>query len=240
MKTCSVIVPCRNEAANIMACIERMPRMGARTEIIFVEGHSTDDTWAAIEAAQARYGTTWAIRAFRQRGIGKGDAVRLGFEQATGDILIVLDADLTVGPEQLPAFFEAVASGRIALANGCRLTRRLNARAMPWPNQLANHLFAAIVSSLLGIRIRDSLCGTKAISRENYEKIAQNRAFFGDFDPFGDFDLLFGAAKLGLKIQDIAVSYAPRTYGKSNIHHAREAWKLLKMCVYAAIKLKLA
>ncbi len=236
--TCSVIIPARNEAGNIEACVTRMPRLGKHTEIIFIEGHSEDNTWEEIQRVQALHKEQWDIKIYQQTGKGKGDAVRKGFEAATGDVLIILDSDLTVKPEDLVYFFKAVASGYCELANGCRLIYPVSSVTMPWLNRMANRFFAWLLSYLLNTKIKDSLCGTKGISRENYMKIANNRVYFGEFDPFGDFDLLFGAAKLGLKIKDIPVRYMPRTYGKSNIQHFKEGILLLKMCLYAAKKLK--
>lgn len=236
--TCSVIIPARNEAGNIESCVTRMPKLGAHTEIIFIEGHSSDHTWAEIQRVQAKYGQAWDIKIAQQTGKGKGDAVRLGFEMATGDVLMILDADLTVQPEDLVQFYDAVASGRCEMANGCRLIYPVSSQAMPWLNRMANRFFAWLLSYLLNTRIKDSLCGTKVLSRKNYQRLAANRVYFGDFDPFGDFDLLFGAAKLGLKIQDIPVRYFPRSYGSSNIQHVKEGLVLLKMCLYAARKIK--
>ncbi|MBE9069808.1 glycosyltransferase [Leptolyngbya cf. ectocarpi LEGE 11479] len=237
-KTCSVIIPARNEAGNIESCITRLPRMGRHTEVIFIEGHSSDNTWEEIQRVQAKYGDQWDIKVFQQTGKGKGNAVRLGFEQASGDILMILDSDLTVRPEELPYFFEAVASGKCEMANGCRLIYPVSKESMPSLNRMANRFFAWLLSYLLNTKIKDSLCGTKVISRENYKKIVENRTYFGDFDPFGDFELLFGASKLGLKIIDIPVRYVPRSYGSSNIQHVKEGLILLKMCMYAARKMK--
>lgn len=236
--TCSIIIPARNEAGNIEQCISRMPRMGKHVEVIFVEGHSSDDTWSEIQRVQAKYQGQWDIKICQQTGRGKGDAVRLGFETASGDVLIILDSDLTVRPEDLPYFFEAIASGRCEMANGCRLIYPVSSESMPWLNRMANRFFALLLSYLLNTKIKDSLCGTKAISRANYQKLAANRSYFGDFDPFGDFDLLLGAAKMGLKIQDIPVRYVPRTYGRSNIQHFKEGFVLLKMCLHAARRIK--
>jgi SAM-dependent methyltransferase len=237
-KTCSVIVPARNEAGNIEDCVARMPRMGQRTEIIFIEGHSRDNTWEEIQRVQAKYGEQWDIKIAQQSGRGKGDAVRQGFDLATGDVVMILDSDLTVRPEDLVYFFEAIASGKCEFANGCRLIYPVSKETMPWLNRMANRFFAGLLSYLLNTKIKDSLCGTKAMSRENYQKLAANRAYFGDFDPFGDFDLLFGSAKMGLQMTDIPVRYMPRTYGSSNIQHVKEGVVLIKMCLYAAKKLK--
>jgi len=236
--SCSVIIPARNEAGNIESCITRLPRMGKHVEVIFVEGHSRDNTWEEIQRVQEKYKDQWDIKICQQAGKGKGDAVRQGFNLATGDVLMILDSDLTVKPEGLTHFFEAVASQQCEMANGCRLIYPVSPEAMPWLNRMANRFFAWLLSYLLNTKIKDSLCGTKVISREAYQKIAANRSYFGEFDPFGDFDLLFGAAKLGLKIKDIPVRYVPREYGSSNIQHFQEGIVLLKMCLYAAKKIK--
>ncbi len=235
--TCSVIVPARNEAGNIRAAVERMPRMGSHTEIIFVEGHSSDATWSVIEQVQRDAGG-WDIRTLKQTGKGKGDAVRAAFAEAKGDILMILDADLTVAPEDLLKFFEAIASGRGEFINGSRLIYPRSRSAMPWLNTLANKFFGAVFSYLLDQRLKDTLCGTKVLWRTDYEKIAAGRAYFGDFDPFGDFDLLFGAAKLNIQIVEVPIRYQPRTYGQSNIRHFREGMVLLGMCAFASRKIK--
>jgi hypothetical protein len=236
--TVSVIIPARNEAGNIAAAIERLPQLGKHTEVIFVEGHSQDDTWTKIQTLVREYCGNFTIHAFQQSGKGKGDAVRLGFEKATGDILIILDADLTVQPEELVNFVSTIVSGRGEFINGSRLVYPYSQVAMPWLNTVANKFFALVFSFLLGQNIKDTLCGTKVLWREDYLRIVANRSYFGDFDPFGDFDLLFGAAKLNLHIVEVPVRYQPRTYGESNIAHVREGLVLLKMCLYAARKIK--
>jgi glycosyltransferase involved in cell wall biosynthesis len=236
--TVSVIIPARNESGNIAAAIDRLPPLGKQTEVIFVEGHSQDDTWAKIQAVVSEYRGDFILKAFQQTGKGKGDAVRLGFDRATGDILIILDADLTVQPEELVNFVDAIVSGRGEFINGSRLVYPYSQAAMPWLNTLANKFFALVFSFLLGQNIKDTLCGTKVLWREDYLRICANRSYFGEFDPFGDFDLLFGAAKLNLHIVEVPVRYQPRTYGESNIAHVREGLVLLKMCLYAAQKIK--
>lgn len=235
--TVSVIIPARNEAGNIAAAVRRTPEMGAGTELIFVEGHSRDDTWARIEEA-ARENPQRKIKIMRQTGKGKGDAVRLGFAAATGDILMILDADLTMPPEELPKFYEVLASGRAEFANGVRLVYPMDKEAMQFLNLCANKAFGLIFTWLLGQPVKDTLCGTKVLRRVHYEKIAANRAYFGDFDPFGDFDLLFGAAKLSLKIADVPIRYKERTYGTTNIQRWKHGWLLLRMVAFAARKLK--
>ena len=235
--TVSVIVPARNEAGNVAAIFARTPRMGAGTELILVEGHSSDDTRAAIERAIAA-NPHQPARLLRQEGSGKGNAVRQGFAAATGDILMILDADLTVPPEDLPRFYEALTSTKGEFINGVRLTYPMEDKAMRFANLLGNKFFSLAFSWLLGQPIKDTLCGTKVLSREAYQAIAMNRAYFGEFDPFGDFDLLFGAAKLGLEIVEVPIRYRERTYGTTQIQRWRHGWLLLKMCVFAAGRIK--
>lgn len=233
----SVVVPARNEAGNIEALFARTPEMGAGTELVFVEGHSRDETYAEIERQIAAHPERCA-RLLRQSGKGKGDAVRFGFAEANGDVLMVLDADLTVSPEDLPRFFAALRSGHGELINGVRLIYPMEKQAMRFANLVANKLFGWAFSWLLGQPIRDTLCGTKVLWREDYERLAASRSYFGDFDPFGDFDLLFGAARLDLEIAEVPVRYRERTYGTTNIDRWRHGWLLLRMCFVAAARLK--
>jgi SAM-dependent methyltransferase len=234
----SVIVPARNEEGNIPNILARTPEMGSGTELVFVEGHSTDGTWAAIEREIAAHPERRA-RAFRQTGKGKGDAVRLGFAEASGEVLMILDADLTVPPEDLPRFYEVIRSGQGEFVNGVRLVYPMEKQAMRFANLLGNKFFSLAFSWLLGQPIKDTLCGTKVLGREDYERLAANRAYFGDFDPFGDFDLLFGAAKLDLELVEVPIRYRERTYGETNIQRWRHGWLLLKMCAFAAGRIKL-
>jgi SAM-dependent methyltransferase len=235
--TVSVIIPARNEAGNIEEIIHRTPDMGGGPEFIFVEGNSSDNTFEAIEEAIKAHPER-DCKLFKQPGKGKGDAVRLGFSRASGDILMILDADMTVPPEDLPRFYHAVRTGEGDFVNGVRLVYPMEKQAMRYLNLLGNKFFSLAFSWLLGQPIKDTLCGTKVLSRENYEKIARNRAYFGDFDPFGDFDLLFGAAKQNMKIVEMPVRYAQRKYGETNIDRWRHGWLLLKMTAFAMKKFK--
>jgi len=235
--TVSVIIPARNEAGNIAAAVQRTPDMGAGTELIFVEGHSRDDTWAQIQQV-ARDNPDRKIKIMQQTGKGKGDAVRMGFAAASGDILMILDADLTMPPEELPKFYAVLANGHAEFANGVRLVYPMDEKAMQFLNLCANKAFGLIFTWLLGQPVKDTLCGTKVLRRTHYDRIAANRVYFGDFDPFGDFDLLFGAAKLNLKIADVPIRYKERTYGTTNIQRWKHGWLLLRMIAFAARKLK--
>jgi glycosyltransferase involved in cell wall biosynthesis len=211
--------------------------MGGGTELIFVEGGSSDDTYEAIERAIAQNPdrSAKALQADRQRQ-GRRGSHRIC--PRTGDILMILDADLTVPPEDLPQFYDAIADGKGEFVNGVRLVYPMEAQAMRLANLAGNKFFSAAFSWILGQPIKDTLCGTKVIRRSDYQVLAENRAYFGDFDPFGDFELLFGAAKLNLKIVDLPVRYRERTYGSTNIERWKHGWLLLKMVVFAARKIK--
>jgi SAM-dependent methyltransferase len=235
--TVSVIIPCRNESGHIRELVARLPDLPAGSEFLFVEGNSTDDTEEVIRRVVAA-NPQQPLRLLKQPGRGKGDAVRLGFAEARGDVVLILDSDMGVAPEEIPKFVRALANGKGELINGSRMVYPMEGRAMRFLNLIANKVFALLFSWLLGQQLRDTLCGTKALYRADYERIAANRAFFGDFDPFGDFDLLFGAARLNMRIRDVAVRYHERLYGETNISRFRHGWLLLRMSAFAARKLK--
>ena len=234
----SVVIPVRNEKGNIENAVKRMPKIGNQTEIIFVEGHSTDNTIEELKRVCAKYKKNLDVKYYIQDGKGKGDAVRKGFSSAKGEILMILDADLTVPPEELSKFYNALASGKGEFINGSRLVYPLEKDSMRYLNILGNKFFAIMFSWILGQRLKDTLCGTKVIFKRHYEKLIRNRKYFGDFDPFGDFDLIFGAAKLNLKIIEIPVRYQAREYGQTNISRFKHGWLLLKMTLFAIKKIK--
>ena len=234
---CSVVIPARNEAGNIEDAVRRTPEMGLGTEIIFIEGHSKDDTWGEIQRVAGQYPQR-NIQVLKQQSRGKGGAVREAFAAAKGDMLFILDADLTMPPEELPKFYEIIRSGTAEFVNGVRLVYPMEDEAMQFLNMVANKAFGLMFSFLLGQKLKDTLCGTKVLFRSDYEAIARNRSYFGDFDPFGDFDLLFGAARLNLRMVDLPIRYRARTYGQTNIHRWRHGWLLLRMVLFAARRLK--
>jgi SAM-dependent methyltransferase len=236
--SCSVIVPARNESGNIRPALERIPVLGRRTEVIFVEGHSRDDTWETIQREVAAYRGPHLVRALRQPGKGKWDAVRTGFAAAQGDVLVIQDADLTAPPEDLPKFYAALASGAAEFVNGSRLVYPMEKRAMRFLNLLGNKFFALALSFVLSQPVKDSLCGTKMLLRSDYERLLRRIAALGDFDPFGDFNLLFGSALLDLKIRDLPVRYKDRTYGETNISRFTHGWLLLRMTAFALWRVK--
>jgi len=233
----SVVIPVRNEEGHVPQYFFRIPQMGKSTEIVFVEGHSKDNTYDAVQREIAKH-PDWKTQLHKQNGEGKGDAIRFGFEKATGDILMILDGDLTVSPEDLPLFYNAIVTGKGEFINGVRLVYPMDKKAMRFWNFIGNKFFSLAFSWLLGQPIKDTLCGTKVLWKNDYELIAANRTDFGDFDPFGDFDLLFGASRLSLKIIEIPIRYRERTYGETNIQRWKHGWLLIKMAALAAKKLK--
>ena len=237
MPSVSLIVAARNEAGNIASILRRVPSLGSETELIFVEGHSADNTYETIQQEIKKFPSK-NCKLFQQTGKGKGDAVRLGFEKASGDILMILDADLTVPPEDLPRFYDAIVSEKGEFVNGVRLVYPMEQEAMRFFNILGNKFFSLMFTWILEQPIKDTLCGTKVMRRSDYQLLAENRDYFGNFDPFGDFDLLFGAAKMNLKIVELPIRYRSRTYGDTNISRWRHGWLLLKMVIFAARKIK--
>jgi SAM-dependent methyltransferase len=235
----TVVIPARNEAGNIHAAIERMPRLASRVEVVFVEGNSTDDTWGVIQETLQRPRPEWMdIQILKQPGKGKADAVHVGFAAATGDVLMILDADLTVPPEDLPRFLKPLQEGRADFVHGSRLVYPMEGEAMRFLNMLGNKFFSICFSFLLGQRFKDTLCGTKVFFRRDWKRILQLRTFFGDFDPFGDFEMIFGAVKLNHKVAEIPIHYKARVYGETNIHRFRHGLILLRMVFFAAPKMK--
>jgi glycosyltransferase involved in cell wall biosynthesis len=227
--------------------------MGSHTEIIFVDGNSNDGTVEMIEEVirenagrrdvklihQVPPGSADGAGHGKMLKLGKGDAVRKGFAAAQGEVLMILDADLTVPPEDLPKFYLALVEGSGDFINGSRLVYPMEREAMRFLNKLANKAFGALFTWLIEQRLKDTLCGTKVLLKRDYERIVAGRSFFGDFDPFGDFDLLFGAAKQSLKIVEVPVRYRERTYGDVKIRRFKHGLLLLKMSAIAFAKLKL-
>jgi SAM-dependent methyltransferase len=233
----SILIPARNEKGNIESAVKRIPSFGEHQEILFVEGHSTDGTVEEIKRVAQTYpdkNIKWMV----QDGQGKGDAVRKGFSAAQGEILMILDADLTVPPEDLPKFYRALVDDLGEFIHGSRLVYPMEKQAMRFMNVLGNKFFSMMFTWILNQRFKDTLCGTKVLFKKDYEKIQANRGYFGEFDPFGDFDLIFGAVKQNLKVLEVPIRYRERTYGSTNIDRLRHGWLLLKMTLFAYRKIK--
>ena len=237
----TVVIPARNERGNIEDALRRLPDLGPATEVIYVEGHSNDGTWEEIQRVKALWDGRdgLRVRAVQQTGRGKVDAVRLGFSQATGDLLTILDADLTMPPELLPRFLDAYCRGLGDFVNGTRLVYPMEGEAMRFLNRLGNIFFVKLVSWAIEVPLADTLCGTKLVARRDYERFVAWRLDFGDFDPFGDFELLFPAALLGLGVIDVPVAYRSRTYGTTNIRRFRDGLRLLRMALIGFVRFRL-
>lgn len=234
----SIIIPARNESGHLKGILKKIPKFGIKQEVIFVEGHSKDDTYEVIKKEINKYKGSIAPSLYKQKQKGKGDAVRLGFSKAKNEILMILDGDLTVGPEELPKFYHSISKGQADFIMGSRLIYPMEKEAMRTLNILGNKFFSVAFTFLLDQKIKDTLCGTKVLFKKDYEKIIENRKYFGNFDPFGDYDLIFGAAKINLQILEIPIRYKQRKYGKTNISRFTHGWLLLKMVLFAAKKLK--
>lgn len=235
--SCSIVVPARNEKGNIENAILRTPKFGTHQEFIFVEGHSGDNTYEEMLRVKEQYPEI-DIKVFKQSGKGKGNAVREAFDAASGEILMILDADLTMPPEELPKFYDALRYNKGEFINGSRLVYPMDKNAMRFLNLLGNKFFGMFFTFLLGQKLKDTLCGTKVLYKCDYEQIKRNRHYFGEFDPFGDFDLIFGAAKMNLKITEIIIRYRDREYGSTQISRFSHGWLLIKMSAFAARKIK--
>ncbi len=238
LKSVSIVVPARNEEGNIEEIVQKLPGFSNDDELIFIEGNSTDNTWRKIQEVAQKYSSHRKIIFAQQEGKGKGDAVRKGFSMATGDILMIFDADITVPPEDITKFYDAIKNNKGEFINGSRLVYPMEKEAMRFLNMIGNKFFAQSFSFTIGQRFKDTLCGTKVISRKNYLKLIENRKYFGNFDPFGDFDLIFGATKLALKIVEIPIRYRERTYGSTNISRWKHGMILLCMLFFAMRKIK--
>jgi len=238
LDTVSVIVPARNEKGNIEQIVKRIPQMGKHTEIIFVEGNSTDNSFDEIKIICDKYSNELDLKYAKQDGKGKADAVRKGFEMAKYKILMILDADMTVPPEDLPKFYEAISSGKGEFINGSRLVYPMEKDAMRTLNIMGNKFFSMMFTWILNQRIKDTLCGTKVLTKKNYENLKTAKKFLGDFDPFGDFDLIFGASKINLKFAEIPIRYKARIYGETNISRFKHGWMLLRITFFAMRKFK--
>ena len=240
-KSASVIIPCKNERGNVVSAIKRLPRFTDDIEVIFVEGNSSDGTWKEINKVIKIYNKRdkkFKIKAYKQPSKGKADAVFYAFDKATNDILIILDGDLTVAPETLKKFWDKISSGEAEYVNGSRLIYPMDNNAMRLLNYIANKLFSILFTWLLGQRFTDTLCGTKVISKKNYLRAKKKNKDLGNFDPFGDFFIIFGASRLCLKINEVPIRYKARVYGKTQISRFSHGILLIKMLIFAFLKIK--
>jgi Glycosyl transferase family 2 len=179
------------------------------------------------------------IRMVEGPGICKSKNVWVGFDAAENDILMILDADLTVMPEELPRFLDAIASNRGEFINGSRLVYPIPREAMKVTNRAGNVAFSWLFSLLLGQRIKDTLCGTKVIRRSDWLRMRKYVDYWGVSDLWGDYDLLLGAAKLNLRIVDLPVHYQERIAGVSKMTRVlHNAQIMLAIMWKASVKMR--
>ena len=229
--SCSVIIPCHNEEESIAECVNRVPKMGRFTEIIVVDDGSTDRTKDVVQVLLSRYNNLRLISYSPNKG--KGFAVRKGFEEARGEVLMILDADMAVSPEELPLFFSPIAKGEAEAVNGTRLIYPMEKGAMTSLRHFGNKIFALVFTWLMKGRVTDTLCGTKAILKRDYRRMQMGRC------PWGDFDILIGIAKLNLKMKEVPVHYKRRRKGKSKMRIFKDGGVFLRMCWHGVKELKL-
>ncbi len=235
----SVVIPCKNEKGNVEEAVRRVPPLADRTELIFCDDRSTDGTAEEVLRVQALYPEK-NIRLEHGPGVCKSRNVWTGFNAATGDILMILDADLTTIPEELPYFIDVILSGQAEFVNGSRLVYPVPKGAMNGANMLGNKFFSVAFTYLLGQRVKDTLCGTKVLWRSDWERIKPMLGSWGTEDRWGDYELLLGAAKLNLKILDLPVHYQERIHGSTKMTKVfRNGLVMLKMCWHGFLKLKL-
>lgn len=234
----SIIIPARNESGMIEKLAYDLPTLGNKTELIFIENNSTDNTLEVLEKTVKNYHGKNIIKFSSKKCRGKKEAVYSGFDMASGDILMICDADMTVPAEELVKFYNAIVNGKGEFINGSRLVYPMERQSMQTLNIIGNKFFSLAFSWLLGQKIKDTLCGTKVLWKNDFKHIKADGQFFGDFDLWGDFDLLFGASKLNLKIVDLPIHYKERTYGVSNMRRWKHGWMLLKMVILASKKIK--
>ena len=240
-KSTSVIIPCRNEKGNIRNVLERLPLFTKDIEIIFVEGHSKDGTWEEVNQVifdEAFIKKGFKMKAIQQKGIGKADAVFQAFNIASGDVLIILDGDLTVPPEDISKFWKKISRGEAEFINGTRLIYPMENEAMRFLNYIANKMFSILFTWLLGQRYTDTLCGTKVIRKRHFDMACERNKDLGNFDPFGDFFIIFGAARLNLKMLEVPIRYRAREYGETQISRFSHGFLLMKMVIFAFFRLK--
>ena len=240
-KSASIIIPCRNEFGNIRAGLKRIESFCKKMEVIFVEGNSSDDTWNEIKKVMKEdefKKKNFIIRALKQEGSGKKNAVFKGFDNAKYEVLMILDGDLTVKPEELSKFWDKISSGEAEFINGTRLIYPMEDNAMRFLNYIANKIFSYLFSWILGQRYTDTLCGTKIISKKNYLRAKSFTKDLEKLDPFGDFFFIFSSLRLNLKMIEIPVRYKARKYGETQISRFRDGFKLIKMFFITFFKFK--
>jgi len=227
----TIIIPAKNEEGNLENIIDRIPKV-EKYEIIIPCGISEDNTVnvAKMISDSEDY---FQVTSFIQSGKGKANAVWEAIQKSSGDVLAILDADISVDPETIPDFFEIIDSNNADFVNGTRLIYQMEKGAMRYINHLGNRLFQFFVGGIVSYPLTDSLCGTKVFKRELYDDLIWWQKKLKYSDPFGDFDLIFTAAFTGRKIIEYPIHYRSRTYGSTQISRFKDGFKLIKYLIYS-------
>ena len=214
------------------------PRLGSGTEIIFCDDKSNDGTADEVRRQQTLHPDR-EIQLYEGPGICKALNVRTAFDRAKDDILMIFYADLTTMPEELPYFYDTIATGRAEFVNGSRFIFPMEGVAMAPLNLIGNRFLSWLVSMAIGQHVSDTLCGTKVLWRRDWPAILGLAKLWGTNDRWGDYDLLFGAAKLHLRIVDLPVHYQERVSSVTKMtRRFHNGFIMLRMCGAAFIKFK--
>lgn len=216
--SCSVVVPCHNEEGNIADCIARIPNFGAWREIIVVDDGSTDRTKDMVKKIMRGRSDIRLIS--YEKNCGKGYAVNIGWQEAKGDVFMMLDCDSTTPPEELALFHEAMEYGA-EFVNGTRVIYPREKNSIPFFNRLGVTFFAHLISWITQKRISDTFCGTKVFLKK-YWNCFQIKEFL-----WGDWDLFFTAARYRMKMLELPVHYKTRKHGVTKMRPVKHGIILL-------------
>lgn len=221
----SCLIPARNEAGRLETTVKEAFATQLIDEVIIIEGGSSDNTWTEALALQNKFPN---LKAIRQDGKGKFDAVRKGLAFSCGELIVIWDADGTVRPIDCEKLIStAVKEQRTTIGNRLKGTRHPD--SMRLANLVGNYAFAALWSLVLGGKIHDLLCGSKVFTRVDFEGIP---SWVLKTDPFGDFSLVASAIVNRRSPISIPVDYFPRDYGQTNIKRWSSGVKLLSTSVF--------
>lgn len=223
--TKSIIIPAKNEEGNLKKLVDRIPKT-LNTELIFSIGESKDKTLEiALEIQQNN--KDFNIKVFEQSKNGKANAVWEAVEKSNGEIIAILDSDISVDPEELVNFYEIIENNYADFVNGTRLIYEMEKGSMRFINRFGNRMFQYLIGKIINEPITDSLCGTKVFKKSLLKNIFWWQKTYKLNDPFGDFDLLFSASYSGAKILEYPIHYRARTYGNTQISRFRDGYKLI-------------
>lgn len=217
----SCVVPARNEGGHLFELIEKIMRLEEISDIVIVEGGSSDDTWQVAKSIAAIDSTR--ISAIQQTGKGKFNAVIDGAELCQESLVLIWDADGTVPVTNTLEIIETALLNNCAVM-GNRLVGSMEIGAMRKANKIGNWLFAFLWAPILNWKPVDLLCGTKLFPKEVFISIPESLL---KADPYGDFALIANSIRLNYPLKSIPVDYTSRKYGETNIHRWSGGLRLL-------------